>query len=141
MTKITLLFCGLDMIWEPQFFLFQCRNRFRGRDEESLAPPFFCTVKSFCNKPSFGWYYTIRVFFYSTVELCYIHNNNKSTFTKHNRFSTADFLWRHDTTCRQELIDKKVKTRQADCFHDNTWHSSKVCIKMKKCEDEKQSPC
>ena len=61
--------------------------------------------------------------------------------TKYNRFSTAHFLWRHDATFTQKLIDKNMKARHADCFHDNGWHSSKICIYMKECEDEKQSPC
>lgn len=40
-------------------------------------------------------------------------------FTKYNRFSTAHFLWRHDAAFRQKLIDKDMKTRHVDCFHDN----------------------
>lgn len=62
-------------------------------------------------------------------------------FTKYNRLSTAHFLWRHDTTFTQKLIDKDMEARYVDRFHDNRWHSSKICIKMKESEDEKQSPC
>ena len=62
-------------------------------------------------------------------------------FTKYNRFSAAHFLWRHDATFTQKLVDKDMEARHVYCFHDNRWHGSKISIKMKECKDEKQSPC